>query len=154
MGSRAHTLKKEIKEHNNAVLEIKGFSFEEKISHILYFNIRMEGNLERKRLRYEIIAKHEEKEDQPLYKSEGIKGMKTKTKIEFKSFSIPEIFITDNKKYDEAQISISFDDVMNKKKLGDYSGSLSSLIEKKTVIPLKEEIEAIINIEKIKIILL
>ena len=150
MGNRAHTFKKEIKGYNDAVLEIKGFPFENKISYILNFNISMKGNFERKGLGYEIIAKHDEKEDQPLYKSEGIRGFKSERKIEFKSCSIPDIFIIDDKKYEETQIYISFDDVMHKKNLGEYLGTLSSLIEAKTIVPLKKEIEAIINIEKIK----
>ena len=39
---------------------------------------------------------------------------------------------------------------MHKKNLGEYSGNLSSLIETNTIVPLNKEIEAIINIEKIK----
>ena len=106
MGNRAHTFRKEIKGYNDVVLEVKGFPFEKKTSYILNFNISMKGNFERKGLGYEIIAKHDEKKDQPLYKSEGIRGIKSRGKIDFKSCSIPDIFITNNKKYDKAQIYI------------------------------------------------
>ena len=150
MGSRNNTLKKEIKGYNDVVLEIKGFPFENKKGNILKFNISMEGDFERKGLGYEIIAKHDENKDQPLYTSEGIYGIKSDKRIEFKSCSFQDIFITNNKKYEETQICISFIDFMHNKQLGDYSGFLSPLTEAKTYVPLNEEIYAIINIEKIK----
>ena len=91
MGNRGNTFKKKIEGYNGAIFEVKGFCYEEKISYILNFNISMKGNFERKGLGYEITAKHEEKKDQPLYKSEGIKGMKSKSFIEFNLSSILDI---------------------------------------------------------------
>ena len=150
MGSRGQTYHKEIDDQYGAILEIKGFSYKQKIINILKFNIAMKGNLKRKGLTYEIIAKNNNNKEQPLYISEGIKDIENKNKIEFISCSIPDIHICDNSNYNENELIILFKDAMHKKALGKFEGPLSDLVNKETIIHLKQNISAIIKLNAIK----
>ena len=80
MGCRGQIFTQEIDGYDNVTLEIKGFAFDQKIINILYINIGLKGELYRKGLVYSFIAKEkkEKKEKkQILYKSEGIKAIKS-----------------------------------------------------------------------------
>ena len=73
IGGREQTFKKTIKEADDVILEIKGFSYKnEKIS-ILNIDISMNGNIENTGLIYKIIDKKDKEHEMILYRSEGIK---------------------------------------------------------------------------------
>ena len=150
MGSRAQTFQKEIDDQYGPILEIRGFSFKEKLINILKFDIKMEGNLERKGLTYKISAKNNKNKEQSLYISEGIKGIQNKYKIEFISCSIPDIYICENSNYNENELIISFEDAMHKRALGKFEGPLSNLVNKETSVELKQNISASIKLNAIK----
>ena len=150
MGGRAQTFQKKIDDQSGIILEVKGFSFKKKLINILKFNIKMEGNFERKGLIYKISAKNNENKEKFLYISEGIKGIKNKNKIEFISCYIPDIYICENSNYNEKELTILFEDAMHKKTLGKFEGPLSNLVNKETNIELKQNILAVIKLNAIK----
>ena len=166
IGGREQTFKKTIKEADDVILEIKGFSYKnEKIS-ILNIDISMNGNIENTGLIYKIIDKKDKEHEMILYRSEGIKPIKTEKEINFIRCEIPDINICkkqDNEKdneeddekdyekdYEKYKICISFEDVLNGKYLGEYNQPLSSLINKETSVKLKNNISAIIKICRIR----
>ena len=136
IGGREQTFKKTIKEADDVILEIKGFSYKnEKIS-ILNIDISMNGNIENTGLIYKIIDKKDKEHEMILYRSEGIKPIKTEKEINYIRCEIPDINICkkqDNEKdneeddekdyekdYEKYRICISFEDVLNGKYLGEY----------------------------------
>ena len=150
MGSRGQIFKRTIEGTDGVILEIKGFSLEKDIINILNININMYGDLDRKGFTYEFMALENEKKEQMLYRSEGIKAFKTDKEINFKSFSIPDIYTCRNGNYEDSQVCISFDDALHKRNIGNYKGSLSSLVNKTTIVNLNENISAKIKIDAIK----
>ena len=115
---------------------------------ILNINITVEGELNKKAILYEIDKKNGN-EKVNLYKSEGIRGNLSKERINFKLLRLPDIFICDNKEKDN-QLCISFHDVMRRRFLGQCERPLSSLINKNTIVKLKQGLTANIKINKIK----
>ena len=153
MGSRGLTFHKKIREEDDILLEIKAFSYGEKIISTLNINISMKGDLSRKGLAYEIYSKgtEEKPQNQILYKSEGIKDIEKKNKIYFMLCSIPDIYISEDGDYKKSLLYIEFRDAMHDKYLGEYNGNLSSLVKKKNYkVNLKNNISASINIDAIK----
>ena len=153
MGCRGQIFTQEIDGYDNVTLEIKGFAFDQKIINILYINIGLKGELYRKGLVYSFIAKEkkEKKEKkQILYKSEGIKAIKSEKAKNFILCTIPDIYIPKDGNHKESEVCISFDDAMHNKNLGEYNGTLSSLINKDKKVKLKQNITASIRIEAIK----
>ena len=106
MGSRGQIFKRTIEGTDGVILEIKGFSLEKDIINILNININMYGDLDRKGFTYEFMALENEKKEQMLYRSEGIKAFKTDKEINFKSFSIPDIYTCRNGNYEDSQVCI------------------------------------------------
>ena len=152
MGSRGQTFQKKIKEDDDIILEIKGFSYGKTLISTLNININMEGELSKKGLTYEIYAKGTEDnpQNQLLYKSEGIKVIGKKKDIYFMLCSIPDIYISQDGNYKKSLIYINFYDAMHAKWLGKYDGPLSNLVNKEHDVDLKEKIKAIIKIDAIK----
>ena len=132
------------------ILEIKGYSYKNKIFNILYINISMQGNLERKGMLYKIYSKKNDNKKQIIYQSEGIKAIKTQKEISFRLLYIPDIYICNDKSYEESQVCISFEDSMHRRHLGEFNGSLALLINNNPTVQLKQDISATINIETIK----
>ena len=151
MGCRGQIFIKEIEGYDDITLEIKGYAYEQKIINILYINISVEGNLNRKGLVYNLMTKEGENKTQILYKSEGIKAIRAdKEKKNFILCTIPDIYISKDRNPEESEICISFDDAMHKKHLGECNKTISALINKNTKVELKQNISAYINIEAIK----
>ena len=150
MGCRGQIFTQEIDGYDNVTLEIKGFEFEQKIINILYINICLKGDLCRKGLVYSFISKERKDKKQILYKSEGIKAIKSENSKNFILCTIPDIYISKDGNHDKSEVCISFDDAMNKKNLGEYNGTLASLINKDIKVQLKQNISASIKIEAIK----
>ena len=152
MGSRGQTFHKKIKEDDDMILEIKGFSYGAKLISTLNINISMNGDLKDKGLCYEIYAKgtEEKSQDQLLYKSEGIKVVGRKDNIYFMLCSIPDIYISQDGNYKKSNISINFRDAMHDKDLGKYIGPLSSLTHGDCTVNLKQNITSTIKIDAIK----
>ena len=149
LGCRDQIFKENIKGTDDIILEVTGISMQKDLISILNINITVEGELNKKAILYEIDKKNGN-EEVNLYKSEGIRGNVSKKKINFKLLRLPDIFICDSKEKDKSKLCISFHDVMRRRFLGQCERPLSSLINKNTIVKLKQGLTANIKINEIK----
>ena len=93
MGARGQKLQREIK-GTDIILEVKGYSYRDKIYSNLKLDVEINGKIAEKALKYSIIAKgsDEKPRDQKLYLSELQVGMKNGKSINFISIRITFYF--------------------------------------------------------------
>jgi len=152
MGSRGQTLNKKIPGTDGIILEVKGFSYKQKITSTLKFDVGISGNVYGKGIYYKIISKGNDTKpmNQLLYKSEvniPLKGVKN---INFKQCTVPDIYISPDGNYDTSLLSIEINDGKHDKKLGEYSGPLKPLINNNTTVLLGKTGTGTITLDAIK----
>ena len=152
MGSRAQTLNKQIEGTDGVILEVKGFSYKKNLTSTLNVNVSMTGNLFGKGLSYTIRAKGSASnpQNQLLYRSELVTPLKNVRTINFKLCSVPDIYISQDGKYETSLLNIEISDAKHNKKLGEYSGPLRPLINTNTPVRINNTTSATINIDAIK----
>ena len=125
MGSRKQTLIKKLP--NGSDLQVQGREIK-KSTKILTFDISVKGNFTGMGVGYTIINLGTEKNpvSTKLYDSEM---KKTKDKIiSFSKCSIPVMFLNTNGNAEENNVTIEVKDVIHKKALGNYQGSIARLL--------------------------
>ena len=152
MGSRAQTLNRQIEGTDGMILEVKGFSYKKNLTSTLNINVSLNGSLYGKGLVYTITAKGNPNNplNQLLYRSELISPLKNVRNINFKLCSIPDIYISNDGKYETSLLTLDIMDAKHSKKLGSYNGPLRPLINNNTPVRCGSSITGNINIDAIK----
>ena len=152
MGSRAQTLSRPIEGTDGVILEVKGFSYKKNLTSTLNINVSINGNLYGKGLVYTIRAKGtaNNPQNQLLYRSELNSPLKNVRTVNFKLCSIPDIYISQDGKYESSILSLEIFDAKHSKKLGEYTGALKPLINTNTPIRINSNTTATINVDAIK----
>ena len=152
MGSRGQTLNRQIEGTDGMILEVKGFSYKKNITSTLNINVSVNGSLYGKGLVYTITAKGSSTHplNQLLYRSELNTPLKNVRNINFKLCSIPDIYLSQDGKYENSIVNIDIFDAKHNKKLGSYAGPLKPLINNNTTVRLGSSSSANINIDAIK----
>ena len=152
MGSRGQTLNKKLAGTDDVILEVKGFSYKQKITSTLKFDVGITGNIYGKGIYYTINAKGNDTKpmNQLLYKSEVNVPLKGVKKINFKQCTVPDIYISPDGNYDTSLLSIEIKDGKHDKKLGEYSGPLKTLVNNNTNVNLGKTGTGVITLDAIK----
>ena len=119
MGARGQKFQKEI-DGTDIILEVKGYSYQNKIYSNLKLDVEINGKIAEKALKYSIIAKgsDERPRDQKLYLSELQVGLKSEKRINFKQSVIPDIYICSDDNYKTNKICIELRDCQKDKVIG------------------------------------
>ena len=151
MGARGQKLQREIK-GTDIILEVKGYSYRDKIYSNLKLDVEINGKIAEKALKYSIIAKgsDEKPRDQKLYLSELQVGMKNGKSINFKQCVIPDIYICSDENYKTNKVCIELWDCQKNKVIGEHSNFLNLLILNKYTVKFDSSISGTLYIDPIK----
>ena len=151
MGSRGLKFQKQIG-GTDIILEIKGFSFQNKIYTNLKLDFEINGKLSEKAIKYCLIAKGTEQDpkNRQLYLSELQVGLKKANKINFKQSVIPDICICSDENYKANRVCIELKDAQKNKNIGEHTCCLSSLISNKYTVKFDNNISGTLYIDPIK----
>jgi hypothetical protein len=151
MGSRGQKFQKEIN-GTDIILEVKGYSYQNKIYSNLKIDVEINGKIAEKALKYSIIAKgsDERPRDQKLYLSELQVGLKSEKRINFKQSVIPDIYICSDDNYKTNKICIELRDCQKDKVIGKHTCYLNLLILNKYTVKFDSSISATLFIDPIK----
>jgi len=151
MGSRGQTLNKKLNDTDGIILEVKGLSYKQNITSTLKFDVGITGKLFRKGFYYTIKSKRNDTKalNQLLYKSEMNVPLKYESQINFRQFTIPDIYISLDGNYDTSLVNIEIYDSKHKKKIGEYLGPLKPLIKKNTEVTLGQIGKGTITVDAI-----
>ena len=151
MGARGQKFQKEI-DGTDIILEVKGYSYQNKIYSNLKLDVEINGKIAEKALKYSIIAKgsDERPRDQKLYLSELQVGLKSEKRINFKQSVIPDIYICSDDNYKTNKICIELRDCQKDKVIGKHTCYLNLLILNKYTIKFDSSISGTLFIDPIK----
>ena len=110
IGSRGQTLNKKIEGIDGITLEVKGYSYKSKMTSTLNFSLSINGSLYGKGLLYSIKSKgnNNNPQNQMLFKSEFITPQKNVRNINFKQYSIPDLYLSFDGNYDTSLVGIKY----------------------------------------------
>ena len=151
MGARGQKFQKEI-DGTDIILEVKGYSYQNKIYSNLKLDVEINGKIAEKALKYSIIAKgsDERPRDQKLYLSELQVGLKSEKRINFKQSVIPDIYICSDDNYKTNKICIELRDCQKDKVIGKHTCYLNLLILNKYTIKFDSSVSGTLFIDPIK----
>jgi hypothetical protein len=151
MGSRGLKFEKQIT-GTDIKLQIKGFSFQNKIYTNLKLDFEINGKLSEKAIKYCLIAKgtEEDPKNRKLYLSELQVGQKKANKINFKQSVIPDICVCSDENYKANRLCIELQDAQRNKNIGEHTCCLSSLILNKYTVKFDNSISGTLFIDPIK----
>jgi len=151
MGSRGQKFQKEIN-GTDIILEVKGYSYQNKIYSNLKIDVEINGKIAEKALKYSIIAKgsDERPRDQKLYCSELQQGQLNGKSINFKQCVIPDIYICSDENYKKNKICIELKDCQREKIIGTHTCFLDVLILNKYTVKFNSSTSCTLFIDPIK----
>ena len=151
MGSRGQKFQKEIN-GTDIILEVKGYSYQNKIYSNLKIDVEINGKIAEKALKYSIIAKgsDERPRDQKLYCSELQQGQLNGKPINFKQCVIPDIYICSDENYKKNKICIELKDCQREKIIGTHTCFLDVLILNKYTVKFNSSTSCTLFIDPIK----
>ena len=151
MGARGQKIIRNIEGVEDATLEVCGFTYKYKQNSTFYFNVEINANLNLKGVSYTIksLGSINKPVNNVLYKSETLNGKATNY-LKFNTAKIPDIYLAPDLKLDSNSIEISIFDSYSNKNLGKYSGTLSNIVNKETIIHLGSNKTAKVKMESIR----
>ena len=151
MGSRGQKFQKEIN-GTDIILEVKGYSYQNKIYSNLKIDVEINGKIAEKALKYSIIAKgsDERPRDQKLYCSELQQGQLNGKSINFKQCVIPDIYICSDENYKKNKICIELKDCQREKIIGTHTCFIDVLILNKYTVKFNSSTSCTLFIDPIK----
>ena len=149
MGSRGQTLIRPIEGGNGASLEIRGFSYKNKQTANLFFDVNLNGRFSERGILYTIkyLGNMNKPQNSLLYKSEVINP---KLNTIFAKSNIPDIYLAPDVDYNSNNVEVSICDPYHSKVLGLYSGPLAQLIGNGSQINIGPGKTAKISVEALK----
>ena len=151
MGARGQKIIRSIEGGEDATLEISGFAYKYKQNSTFYFDVEINGNLNLKGVSYLVksLGNLNKPANNILYKSESLNA-KTCNYLKFNTAKIPDIYLAPDLNLDNNNIEISIFDSFYNKNLGKYSGTLSNIVNKETIIDLGSGKSAKVKMESLK----
>ena len=151
MGARGQKVIKSIEGGEDATLEISGFAYKYKQNSTFYFDVEINGNLNMKGVSYTVksLGNYTKPVNNILYKSEVLDA-KASNFLKFNTAKIPDIYLASDLNLESNNIEISISNAFYNKILGKYSGNLSNILNKETLIDLGSGKSAKVKMESLK----